>query len=110
MYSELGEKIKLLRKRRNLRQDDLATVLGISRGQISNLEKGRRNLSLKQLEKLCEYFQIDMSYFLMSETTDSCIELIDKAKLLFESKELTNGQKDDLFTSIMKIYLDSKEK
>ena len=51
-----------------------------------------------------------MSYFLMSETTDSCIELIDKAKLLFESKELTNGQKDDLFTSIMKIYLDSKEK
>ena len=110
MYSELGEKIKLLRKRRNLRQDDLATVLGISRGQISNLEKGRRNLSLKQLEKLCEYFQIDMSYFLMSETTDSCIELIDKAKLLFESKELTNGQKDDLFTSVMKIYLDSKEK
>lgn len=110
MYSELGEKIKLLRKRRNLRQDDLAAVLGISRGQISNLEKGRRNLSLKQLEKLCEYFQIDMSYFLMSETTDSCIELIDKAKLLFESKELTNEQKDDLFTSIMKIYLDSKEK
>ena len=110
MYSELGEKIKLLRKRRNLRQDDLAIVLGISRGQISNLEKGRRNLSLKQLEKLCEYFQIDMSYFLMSETTDSCIELIDKAKLLFESKELTNEQKDDLFTSIMKIYLDSKEK
>ncbi len=110
MYSELGEKIKLLRKRRNLRQDDLASVLGISRGQISNLEKGRRNLSLKQLEKLCEYFQIDMSYFLMSETTDSCIELIDKAKLLFESKELTNEQKDDLFTSIMKIYLDSKEK
>lgn len=110
MYSELGEKIKLLRKRRNLRQGDLASVLGISRGQISNLEKGRRNLSLKQLEKLCEYFQIDMSYFLMSETTDSCIELIDKAKLLFESKELTNEQKDDLFTSIMKIYLDSKEK
>ena len=110
MYSELGEKIKLLRKRRNLRQDDLATVLEISRGQISNLEKERRNLSLKQLEKLCEYFQIDMSYFLMSETTDSCIGLIDKAKLLFESKELTNEQKDDLFTSIMKIYLDSKEK
>ena len=110
MYSELGEKIKLLRKRRNLRQDDLAIVLGISRGQISNLEKGRRNLSLKQLEKLCEYFQIDMSYFLMLGTTDSCIELIDKAKLLFESKELTNEQKDDLFTSIMKIYLDSKEK
>ena len=110
MYSELGEKIKQLRKNRKLRQDDLAIALELSRGQISNLEKGRRNLSLKQLEKLCVYFQIDMSYFLMSKTTDSCIDLIDKAKLLFESKELTSEQKDDLFTSIMKVYLDSKEK
>lgn len=110
MYSDLGEKVKLLRKRRGLKQDDLAKVLDLSRSQISNLEKGRRNLSLKQLEKLCECFKVDMSYFLMSETTDSCLDLIEKAKVLFESKELTNIQKDDLFTSIMKIYLDSKDK
>lgn len=109
MYSELGEKVKLIRKRRGLNQDDLAEVLELSRSQISNLESGRRNLSVKQLEKLCEYFKVDMSYFLMSETTDSCLDLIEKAKLLFESKELTNIQKEDLFTSIMKTYLDSKE-
>lgn len=109
MYSDLGDKVKLLRDRRGLKQDDLAKVLELSRCQISNLESGRRNLSLKQLEKLCEYFKIDMSYFLMSETTDSCLDLIEKAKLLFESKELTNIQKEDLFTSIMKIYINSKE-
>jgi len=109
MYSELGEKVKLLRNRRGLKQDDLAEVLGLSRGQISNLEKGRRNLSLKQLEKLCEYFCVDMSFFLMTETTDSCMDLIEKAKVLFNSKKLTNIQKEDLFTSIMKIYLDSKD-
>lgn len=110
MYSELGEKVRLLRKSRNLKQDDLGEVLNLSRSQISNLEKGRRNLSLKQLEKLCEYFQVDMSYFFMTNTTDFCLDLIEKAKLLFSSKDLTNDQKDDLFTSIMKIYLDSKEK
>lgn len=110
MYSGLGDKVKLLRNRRGLKQDNLGKILELSRSQISNLESGRRNLSLKQLEKLCEYFQVDMSYFLMSETTDSCLDLIEKAKLLFKSKELTNTQKDDLFTSIMKIYLDSKEK
>jgi len=109
MYTKLGEKVKLLRNRRGLNQDDLAEVLGLSRSQISNLESGRRNLSVKQLENLCEYFKVDMSYFLMFETTDSCLDLIEKVKLLFESKELTNIQKEDLFTSIMKIYLDSKE-
>ncbi len=110
MYYQLGEKVKLLRKRRKLNQDDLAEILSLSRSQISNLESGRRNLNLKQLEKLCEYFKVDMSYFLMSETIDSCLDLIEKAKLLFESKELANIQKEELFTSIMKIYLESKEK
>jgi len=110
MYSELGDKVKLLRNRQGLKQDDLGKVLKLSRSQICNLESGRRNLSLKQLKKLCEFFQVDMSYFLMTETTDSCLDLIEKSKVLFNSKELTNTQKEDLFTSIMKIYLDSKEK
>lgn len=109
MYNDLGKKLKLLRKRRNIRQDDLAEFLNLSKSQISNLESGRRNLSLSQLEKLCDYFKIDMSYFLMEETTDSCLELIEKAKVLFESKNLTNTQKENLFTSLMKVYLESKE-
>lgn len=110
MNYDLGEKVKLLRNRRSLKQDDLARVLKLSRGQISNLESGKRNISLKQLEKLCEYFKVDMSYFLMSETTDSCLDLIEKARVLFDSKELTSDQKEDLFTTIMKLYLDSKDK
>ena len=105
MYFELGKKVKLLRNRRGLTQDDLKEVLGLSRGQISNLESGRRTLGLKQLEKLCEYFKVDMSYFFMSETTDSCLDLVEKSKILFESKELTNQQKEDLFISIMKIFI-----
>lgn len=108
MNSELGEKVKLLRKKRGLKQDDLAEVLKLSRSQISNLESGRRNLNLRQLEKLCEYFMVDISYFLMSETTDSCLDLIERARILFGSDELTDIQKEDLFSSIMKIYLDSK--
>ena len=91
-------------------EDLMAEVLELSRGQISNLESGRRNLSLKQLEKLCDYFKVDITYFLMSTTTDSCLDLIEKARALFESKELTSEQKEDLFTSIMKIYLDLKDK
>lgn len=110
MNFEFGEKVKQLRKRRDLKQDDLAKALNLSRGQIANLENGRRNLSLRQIEKLCKFFNVDMTYFIMAETTDSCLDLIDKAKVLFESKELTNEQKEDLFVSIMKIYLDSKDK
>lgn len=109
MYNDLGKKLKLLRKRRNIRQEDLAEFLNLSKSQISNLESDRRNLSLSQLEKLCDYFKIDISYFLMEETTDSCLELIEKAKVLFESENLTNIQKENLFTSLIKVYIESKE-
>lgn len=109
MIQNLGEKVKLLRKRRNLKQEDLANLLNLSRAQISNLEKGKRNFSLNQLKKISEFFNVEMSYFIMAETTDSCMDLIEKAKLLFESKKLTNIQKEDLFASIMKIYLDAKD-
>jgi len=109
VMNNFGEKIKILRTRRKLKQDDIAAVLNMSRAQVSNLEAGRRNVNLKQLEKLCEYFKVDITYFMLSENTDECLDLIEKARILFESKELTRIQKEDLFTAIMKIYLDSKE-
>ena len=46
---------------------------------------------------------------MLSENTDECLDLIEKARILFGSKELTNMQKEDLFISILKIYLDTKE-
>ena len=110
MYSDLGGKLKLLRIKRGITQDDLAQFLDLSKGQVSNLENGRRNLSLRQLEKICEFFKVDMSYFFMVETSDSCLDLIEKARILFNSNELSNEEKEDLFTSIMRVYLDSKEK
>ena len=108
MYSELGEKVKNLRIRRKVKQVELAKILNLSRAQISNLESGRRTFSISQLEKICNYFKVDMSYFVMVETPDNCLDLLDKAKILFDSSELTSEQKDDLFVSIMKMYLYSK--
>ena len=110
MYSDLGGKLKLLRTKRGITQDDLAQFLDLSKGQVSNLENGKRNLSLRQLEKICEFFKVDMSYFFMVETSDSCLDLIEKARILFNSNELSSEEKEDLFTSIMRVYLDSKEK
>ena len=93
---ELGKRIKELRKSRNLKQDDLALVLDISRGQISNLENGRRSLSLTQLEKLCSFFKVDMSYFGIKPDTKETIQLLERAKLIFES-DLPDSEKDTLF-------------
>lgn len=106
---DLGIRIKELRKSRHLRQDELAEVLGLSRGQISNLEHGRRSLNLKQLEKLCSFFKVDMEYFGVSPTAEETISLLERAKLIFESNEVPTDEKDKLYQELMRIYLKSKE-
>ena len=105
----IGVRIKELRKSRHLKQDDLAEVLGLSRGQISNLEHGRRSLNLKQLEKLCDFFKVDMEYFGITPTAEESIALIERAKLLFESDKIPTKTKDELHLILMQVYLNSKK-
>lgn len=105
----LGSRIKELRKSRHLKQDDLAEVLGLSRGQISNLEHNRRGLSLKQLETLCSFFKVDMEYFGVHPTAEETISLLERAKLIFESEEVSTKEKDELYLQLMQLYLKVKK-
>ena len=104
---ELGKRIKELRKSRSLKQSDLSDLLGISRGQISNLEHGRRGLNLSQLQKLCTLFKVDLSYFGIEATAEQTLDLLDRAKLLFES-DLPEEDKEELYNQLMKLYLQHK--
>ena len=104
MVTELGVKVKILRKNNGVKQESLAKVLGISKGQMCNLENGKRNFSLGQLQKICDYFNIDLSYFFLLENNDSCLNIVTKVKLLFESNELTQSEKDEFFSNNESLF------
>lgn len=48
----VGFRIKDLRKKRNLSQEDLANLVGLDRTYINSVENGRRNISIVNLEKI----------------------------------------------------------
>lgn len=104
MVTELGVKVKILRKNNGVKQESLAKVLGISKGQMCNLENGKRNFSLGQLQKICDYFNIDLSYFFLLENNDSCLNIVTKVKLLFESNKLTQSEKDEFFSNNESLF------
>lgn len=106
---ELGTKIRELRKSRGMTQQVLAEKLNLSRGQISNLEKNRRSLSLEQLNLLCDLFKVDMAYFGVSPSAEEAISLLERAKLIFESDKVPTEDKDDLYLSLMQLYLKTKK-
>lgn len=59
-----AERLKELRNTRKITQADLAKLLGISKSTISMYERGERTPDFALLERICDYFNIDMDYLL----------------------------------------------
>ncbi len=60
----LAKKIKLLRAARGWSQETLAELCGFSRSYIANIESGKHNLSLDNLERIAEAFEVPIAELL----------------------------------------------
>lgn len=114
---EIGERVRQLRKSRNITQDELGLVLGdrttgkpLSRGQVSNLETGKRNFNIHQIKALADYFNVSIEMLGFKTDEIETVDLLERAKLIFENENVSIDEKQDLYESIMKLYLAAKEK
>lgn len=113
---EIGKRVKQLRKDRNITQDELGIILGdkttgkpLSRGQVSNLETGKRNFNIHQIKALADYFGISIETLGFESDEIETIDLLERAKLIFENELVPMEEKQDLYDSIMKLYLSAKD-
>src|SRR5712692_9154561 len=60
----LAKKIKLLRFSRGWSQETLAELCGFSRSYIANIETGKHNVSLDNLERIAEAFEVPIAELL----------------------------------------------
>ena len=61
LQNNIGPTIRALRAQRNVSQEKLALETGIGRRYMSDIENGRRNVSLETIEKLAGFFEISAS-------------------------------------------------
>ena len=54
----MKNRIEEIRKSRNIRQEDFARILGVSRQTVSSLENGRYNPSIQLAYKIARYFEM----------------------------------------------------
>ena len=52
----MRNRIEEIRNERNIRQEDFAKLMGVSRQTISSLENGRYNPSILLAHKIADYF------------------------------------------------------
>jgi transcriptional regulator with XRE-family HTH domain len=113
----IGERVKQLRKSRGITQDELGVVLGdrttgkpLSRGQVSNLETGKRNFNIHQIKVLADYFKVSIETLGFESDEIETIDLLERARLIFENENVPMEEKQDLYESVMKLYLSAKER
>jgi len=59
LTKRLGQKIKEVRLKKGLSQGDIAKVLGVHRSYISGIERGVRNPTVKNVERIADALGVD---------------------------------------------------
>lgn len=71
----LGDKIKELRKKAGLTQQQLANTIGVSRSTIGMLEKNLQGVGNDTLLKLAEFFNVSVDYLLSDKILDTNVNV-----------------------------------
>lgn len=61
ILTQLGMRIRYLRKKKGYSQLDLSLEAGVNKNYISDLERGTRNPSLVMLERIAVALDVDLS-------------------------------------------------
>ena len=89
-YSAIGQRIKLLRKRKGLNQKELAGILGKSLRTVQKYETGEIEVSIAVVNQLADILESTPTYILGYEANTSPIRsLADIMGFLFQLEQVT---------------------
>ena len=101
----VGQNLRLLRLKNNVKQFQLADFLGISANTLSRVERGDISLSLEKIQILCDYFETTPNYFFYGEEenfktdhdNDQVLQIIDTLinQLSYYSHQLEKEKRTD---------------
>lgn len=114
--TEIGRRVRQLRKARSMKQDELGYILRdketdkpLSRGQVSNLETGKRNFNIHQLKTIADYFNVSLQTLGVTTEEVEIPDLLSRATLIFQNENISLEDKQELSEEIMKLYIIAKE-
>lgn len=82
------ERLKRLRKERNLTQQDMADFLGITRQGYAKYENGQAETDLETLKKLANFFNVTTDYLIGNVDNEPDIDSMTDKEIDEEIKEI----------------------
>lgn len=88
----MGKRIKLIRKKQNMTQEQLADILGISSDQISNIELGKSACKTDYIFLLTQIFDVSTDYLFEGRRREKIPEITDE-QIIGLTSLLNNSRK-----------------
>lgn len=88
----VANRLRTAREMAGLSQAQVAKILGLHRPSISEMEAGRRKVSVDELTKLAEIYSVDIEWLAGSEPESQSGE----ERIRFAARQLAKLKSDDL--------------
>lgn len=116
-----GERLKELRVKRNLTQDELGLIFDNPKSQstVGTWERGSRQCSMEDLVRIAQYFNVSTDYLLgvtdeiqtttsyKEENPKELKEFLNRNKVLFNGSELNEDEKQRMIDILTGLFWDS---
>ena len=119
-----GNRLKSLRKTKNLTQEELAKLLNVAKGTVSNWENENRFPDKDMLNKIADTFKVSMDY-LLGRTNEEKLTIatpnitkkdikdhntfMEDAKALFMNDDVAEEDLEKIYRDISELYWEAKE-
>ena len=97
----LGERIKELRKSKNITQEQLVEIIGSNTNNLSRIENGKKFLSAEKLAKIAEALKVDIKDLFDFGHILSDEEL--KSAIISDINNLTSKQLQYIYKSLKNL-------
>ncbi|WP_274648623.1 helix-turn-helix domain-containing protein [Paenibacillus humicola] len=100
----IGERIKVLRKKKNLSLTELSERAGVAKSYLSSIERGiQQNPSIQFLEKIGVVLGITVEEFLQSESTADNNEPLDAEWAALVKEAMLSGVSKEQFKEFLEF-------
>lgn len=82
---EIGRRLRMARETANIRQEDAAQIIGLSRPTLVSLEKGERRVRIQEIQALARHYGISVNALLRREAVH--IDLMPRFRKLRETED-----------------------
>lgn len=97
---EIGRRLRIAREDADIRQDDAARVIGMSRPTLVSIEKGARRVRIQEIQMLARHYGVSVNALLRREAVHT--DLMPRFRKLRETENAHTTEAVQLFNDLIK--------